>query len=214
MPRYFTWFRSRKDERCTGVWSRRFSAPRREEPTFNLCFKGSSCPGTELSGITYKALLFVPCSGDFASVNLFFFFWQEANFHRGPSVSQTPLSATSEGSWWLSLTLPHTVFTYYSRKHCVCVFATPDIPDIVCVSHESQCLGFDREQSDQHSLSQYRRHTLIQTHTVSSFLLLSVSVVPVDAFQMNEFRSGVLPVGLWSHTLCTLTPIKSKTSAS
>lgn len=200
MPRYFTWFRSRQDERCTGVWSRRFSAPRREEPTFNLRFKGNSCPGTELSGITYKALLFVPCSGDFASVDLFF--WQEANFHRGPSVSLTPLSATSEGSWWLSLTLPHTVSTYYSRKDCVCVFGTPDIPDIVCVSHESQCLGFDTEQSDQHSPSQYRRHTAIQTHTVSSFLLLSVSLVPVDAFQMNEFRSGVLPV--YGVTPCVL----------
>ncbi len=54
MPRYFTQFWSRQDERCTGVWSHRFSSHRSEEPTFNLRYEGNSCPGTDVSGIALK----------------------------------------------------------------------------------------------------------------------------------------------------------------
>lgn len=186
-----------------------------------------------MSGIAHKELLFVLCSTDwrlwylvvseFAFVSGFFILTKWIS----TEACLATLPNTFVGRWFpliVRLKPGHenrtmrTGMPKQDTKTSLCV--TPDIPDIVCVSHESQCLGFDTECSDRHSSFSFtvrvpQAHRDANTHAVSSFLLLSVWPVSVDAFQMNEFRFGVL---CWSASsgvikshpvYCTLPPVKS-----
>lgn len=223
MPRYFTQFWSRQDERCTGVWSHRFSAPRR----INLRLKGNSCPGTEISGIAHKELLFILCStdwrlwylvaSDFAFVSGFFILTRSEFPQRHVSPpSQTPLR---EGDFNLLWDYSQDMKTgqWASRTPKTSLCWLPQISQIscLCVSHETQCLGFDTEWSDGHTSFSFtvrvpQAYRDVNTHAVSSFLLLSVWPVSVDVFQMNEFKFGVL---CWfaSNRVIKSPPVKSKT---
>ncbi len=194
---------------------------KREQLSWTECLEShtknyySSCvPQTDGSGIWLRATL---------PLFLAFLFWRSEFPQRHVSPpSQTHLR---EGDFHLLWDYSQDMKTgqwgqgCQSRTPKTSLFVTPDIPDIVCVSHESQCLGFDTECSDQHSSFSFtvrvpQAHRDANTHTVSSFLLLSVW--HLSGCISNEWvRFGVL---CWSASsgvikshpvYCTLPPVKS-----